>query len=312
MIDFDNAHIDEFAALLAVAREGTFVAAGRALERHASIVSKRIAALEQRLGVRLIERTTRRVRLTETGSQLVDKLRVASSLIQDAEQAASRDASELRGNLRIALPTAMGRQWVAPLLPAFLKRYPALQVEVNYSERYIDLVAEGYDAAVRIGVLRDSRLVARKLADHQRILCASPEYLAQHGVPTSPADLTQHNCLAFQGFASYPAWHLSNGAQTESVLARGSLRSNDNSALLEAARAGVGILGAGEWLMAQDLAAGTLLRVLPDWAFDVDGGIYLVRPSAQFTPARTTAFIDWIREQFRSNIPWGRAAANEN
>ncbi|QEI08309.1 LysR family transcriptional regulator [Pigmentiphaga aceris] len=308
MIELDNARIDELAALLAVAREGSFVAAGRALERHASIVSKRIAALEQRLGVRLIERTTRRVRLTETGSRLADKLRAAGTLILDAEQEASQGAAELRGKLRIAFPTAMGRQWLAPLLPTFMKRYPALQVEVNYSERYIDLVAEGYDAAVRIGVLRDSRLVARKLGDHQRILCASPDYLEQYGVPTTPADLAQHNCLEFQGFASYPEWHLSNGERTESVTARGSLRSNDNMALLEAARAGVGILGAGEWLMSTDLRTGTLVRVLPDWAFDVDGGIYLVRPSAQFTPARTTAFIDWIREQFRSNIPWGRAA----
>ncbi|GAO21479.1 LysR family transcriptional regulator [Alicycliphilus sp. B1] len=304
MTEFDANRMDELSALVAVAKMGSFVAAGRALERHATIVSKRIASLEHRLGVRLIERTTRQVRLTDAGQQLAGRLGVAANLILDAEKEASVGAVVLRGNLRIALPAAMGRLWLAPLLPFFMQRYPELHVEVNYSERYVDLVAEGYDAALRVGTLKDSRLLAQRLGQHQRILCTSPAYIERNGVPEQPSQLAEHNCLEFEGFASFPNWRLSDGSRCETVTARGSMRSNDNAALLEAARAGVGILGAGEWLVTRDIADGRLVRVLPDWAFDVDGGIFLVRPSAQHVPARTDAFLEWMREQFRQHMPW--------
>lgn len=304
MIELDTGRMDELAALVAVAKAGSFVAAGRELERHATIVSKRIASLERRLGVRLIERTTRQVRLTEAGQQLASRLSLAANLILEAEQEASAGAVALRGNLRVALPAAMGRLWLAPLLPSFLQRYPALQVEVNYSDRYVDLVAEGYDAALRVGTLTDSRLVARRLGQHRRILCASPAYVERHGVPEMPAQLAAHNCLEFQGLASFPNWRLTDGQRCETVTARGSMRSNDSNALLDAARADIGILGAGEWLVTRDIAAGTLVPILPDWAFDVDGGIYLVRPSARHAPARTDAFLEWMREQFHHHMPW--------
>jgi DNA-binding transcriptional LysR family regulator len=306
MTDLDSNRIDELAALLAVAREGTFVAAGRSLQRHATIISRRIAALEARLGVRLIERTTRHVRLTEAGERLAARVRSASEVILDAEVEASANAADLRGRLRLAFPAALGRQWLAPLLPAFLARYPALMVEVEYSERYVDLVADGYDAAVRVGVLGDSRLMARKLCRHRRVLGASPAYLERRGVPVEPRELASHNCLAFPAFASFPEWRLSDGERTETVIAQGSLLSNDSLALLDAARQGIGILGAGEWLMARDFTQGTLVPVLPAWSFDAAGGIYLVRPSAQFAPARTEAFIDWIVELFHDGPPWSR------
>jgi DNA-binding transcriptional LysR family regulator len=277
MNGLDSSHVDELAALLAVANEGSFVAAGRVLERHPTVLSKRIAALEERLGVRLIERTTRQIRLTEAGLRLADKLRTATSLIEEAQQEASIGATELRGKLRLAFPAAMGRMWLAPLLPDFLSRYPALHVEVNYSEHFIDIVGEGYDAAVRVGTLSDSRLVARKLGSHQRILCASPAYIEKRGAPAEPGELVSHNCLEFPPLAFFPDWRLSNGKRKEIITARGSLRSNDSWALLDAARAGIGILGAGEWLAARDLAQGKLVRILPDWSFDADGGIYLVR-----------------------------------
>lgn len=304
MIEFDTGRMDELAALAAVAKTGSFVAAGRVLERHATIVSKRIASLERRLGVRLIERTTRQVRLTDSGRKLADQLGIAANLIQDAEVEASVGAKALRGNLRIALPAAMGRLWLAPLLPSFIQQYPELHVEFNYNERYVDLVAEGYDAALRVGTLRDSRLLAQRLGEHQRILSASPAYIKQHGAPEQPSQLAEHNCLEFDGFTSFPDWRLSDGSRSETVTARGTVRSNDNIALLEVARAGIGILGAGEWLVARDIADGKLVRVLPKWAFDVDGGIFLVRPSAQHAPARIDAFLEWLRAQFRQHMPW--------
>lgn len=290
--------LDELAALMTLDEVGSFVGAGRALERHPSVISKRIAALEVRLGVRLVERSTRNVRLTEPGLRLAESVRAANMLLHEAQEEASRGAKQLKGRLRIALPGAMGRLWLSPLLPAFLALYPAIQLEVDYSDRYVDIIGEGFDAAVRVGVLSDSRLVATKLGLHKRIVCASPDYLSRYGVPTDPLELVEHKCLEFEGFANFPEWHLTNGQRNETVTARGPMRSNDSQGLLDAARAGVGILGAGEWLVAADLADGRLVRILPDWAFDTEGGIYIVTSSKKRTSARLDAFIAWTRQQF--------------
>jgi DNA-binding transcriptional LysR family regulator len=300
----DNQHSDEIAALLAVASEGSFVAAGRLLQRHPTVVSKRVAAMEKRLGVRLIERSTRQVRMTDAGAQLEQRLRSAIGLITEAEQEASSGAAEVRGVLRLAVPAAMGRLWLAPMLPEFLKAHPHVSIVADYSERFVDIIAEGFDVAIRIGELNDNRLIAKKLGDHRRILCASPAYIEEHGQPTTPQDLANHNCLRFSGFASFPEWRLSNGDRQETVVATGSITTNDSESLLAAARAGVGILGAGEWLMNRDIAAGQLVRVLPDWQLDVQGGIYLVRPSAKFSAATTLAFKEWIEAKFINGSPW--------
>lgn len=292
---------DENAALIAVADSLSFVGAGRALQRHPTIVSKRIAAMERRLGIRLIERTTRQVRLTEAGALLATRLKAAEALVAEAEAEASADAAELRGLLRLAFPGAMGRLWLAPMLPEFLRAHPLLKVEVDYSESYVDLVARGYDAAVRVGALSDSRLSARKIATHRRILCASPSYLEARGTPSTPRDLLRHNCLGFSKLASYPEWRLADGVREETVLAAGSLTSNDSEALLAAAKADVGILGAGAWLMRRDLERGALIRVLPGWHLNPEGSIFLVRPSSRLAPAKTEAFSTWIAKRFASD-----------
>ena len=303
----ENRHSDEIAALLAVSDEGSFVAAGRRLQRHPSIVSKRVAAMEARLGVRLIERSTRQVRLTHAGVQLMERLRAALALISEAQQEAALGAVEARGTLRLALPATMGRVWLAPLLPEFLRSHPHIAVVADYSDRFVDIIAEGFDAAIRIGELNDNRLIARKLSDHRRILCASPGYLARHGYPTTPQELSNHDCLRFSGFANFPEWRLYNGKRQERVVVQGALTANDGESLLAAARAGVGILAAGEWLMSRDLAEGRLVRVLPEWSLDGQGGIYLVRPSAKFSPATTLAFKEWIERKFAKGPPWALA-----
>lgn len=301
----DIQHSDEIAALLAVASEGSFIAAGRRLQRDPSVISKRVAAMEARLGVRLIERTTRQVRITQVGAQLVDRLHNALAAIAQAQQEATQGAAEPRGTLRLALPAAMGRLWIGPMLPDFLRANPQMSVVADYSDRFVDIIAEGYDAAIRIGELSDNRLIARKLSEHRRILCASPDYLARHGAPDTPAELTEHDCLRFSGLASFPEWRLYKGNLQQKVITRGPLTSNDGESLLAAARAGMGILGAGEWLMSRDLEAGRLVRVLPDWLLDGDeGGVYLVRPSARFSPATTLAFKDWIEGRFAGGPPW--------
>ncbi|MGJ7546896.1 LysR family transcriptional regulator [Pseudomonas alloputida] len=301
---FDSRRADELATLLALHEQRSFAAAGRQLERHPTVLSKRLNALEQRLGIRLVERTTRQLRFTDEGERLVARVREASRLIAEAEQEAAEGAAAVRGRLRLALPAAMGRRWLSGLLADFVLAYPQVTIEAEYADRFVDLVGEGFDAAIRVGELADNRLVARKLGDHLRILCASPAYLARQGEPLDPQQLSEHNCLGFSGLRSFPEWRLNSGKEQVSVRVNGSLRGNDNEALLEAARRGVGILAGGDWLMGEDLAAGRLVRVLPQWQLDVAAGIYLVRPSARLNSAAMGAFKAWIEERFKDGPPW--------
>lgn len=300
----DSQHSDEIAAFLAVAAQGSFVAAGRLLQRHPTVISKRLAAMEKRLGVWLVERSTRQVRITDVGARLEQRLRCAVGQISQAEQQASLGAAEVSGTLRLALPAAMGRLWLGPLLPEFLEAHPKVSIIADYNERFVDIIEQGFDAAIRTGVLADNRLVARKLSDHRRILCASPDYIERHGLPVTPKDLAAHNCLRFSGLASFPEWRPHNGNQYKPVVPKGTLTANDSESLLAAALAGVGILGAAEWLMSREIAAGNLVRVLPDWRLDNEGGVYLVRPSARYPAATVVAFKNWIESKFADGPVW--------
>jgi len=301
---YDSRRADELATLLALHEQGSFAAAGRQLERHPTVLSKRLSALEARLGIRLVERSTRQLRFTDEGERLVAKVREANRLIAEAEQEAAEGAATVRGRLRLALPAAMGRRWLSGMLADFALAYPQVTVEAEYADRFVDLIGEGFDAAIRIGELVDNRLVARKLCDHLRILCASPDYLARHGTPAQPEQLSEHNCLCFSGLRSFPEWRLMSGERQVNVKVVGSLRSNDNEALLEAARRGVGILAGGDWLMGEDLASGRLVRVLPQWQLDMAAGIYLVRPTARLNTAALGAFKARLEDRFKAGAPW--------
>ena len=301
---FDSRRADELATLLALHEQGSFAAAGRQLARHPTVLSKRLTALEARLGIRLVERSTRQLRFTDEGERLVAKVREANRLIAEAEQEAAEGAATIRGRLRLALPAAMGRRWLSGMLADFVLAYPQVTVDAEYADRFVDLIGEGFDAAIRIGELADNRLVASKLCDHVRILCASPGYLARHGAPGRPEHLVYHNCLGFSGLRSFPDWRLMNAGQQVSVKVAGNLRSNDNEALLEAARRGVGILAGGDWLMGEDIASGRLVRVLAQWQLDVAAGIYLVRPTARLNTAALGAFKTWLEAHFEAGAPW--------
>lgn len=316
----DSQHADELAALVALHEQGSFAAAGRALLRHPSVLSKRLNALEARLGVRLAERSTRHLHLTDEGLRLVDKVRQAAGLIADAQQEAAQGASQVRGRLRLSLPAAMGRRWLSPLLAEFALAHPQIVLEVEYADRFVDIVGERFDAAVRIGRLADSRLVALRLGGHQRILGASPAYLQAHGTPEHPEELAAHRCLGFTGLQSFPQWELVHGRvhgqargqvhgqvrgePRHTVLVRGPMVSNDSEALLTAAVMGVGILAGGDWLMSEHMAAGRLVRVLPDWRLDGASGIYFVRPSAAFSSAAMVALRDVLSHWFATRSPW--------
>jgi DNA-binding transcriptional LysR family regulator len=305
----DSQHADELATLLALADQGSFAAAGRSLDRHPSVLSKRMQALERRLGVRLVERTTRQLRFTDEGRRLAEKVRQATHLIRDAEQEAAQGAQEIRGRLRLAMPATMGRRWISPMLAQFSLAYPDVALEVEYSERIVDIVGERFDAAIRIGNLPDSRLVATRLCDQYRLLCASASYLERHEPPKRPADLAHHNCLGYTGLLSFPEWTLVQSGKTgaarvvESVRVNGSILSNDNEALLHAALKGVGIISGSDWHLMPSIHAGALVRILPQWTLGDAGGIYLVRPSGQYSTGAMTAFKQWVAEAFAA-APW--------
>lgn len=254
--------------------------------------------------MRLVERTTRQLRFTDDGLRLVEKVRHAALLIAEAEKEAAQGAREVRGRLRLSMPAAMGRRWLSPMVAGFAMAHPEVLVKVEYAERFVDVVAEHFDAAIRIGELEDSRLVATRLCEHRRILCAAPAYLQRHGTPQVPGDLAQHNCLGFTGLRSYPEWRLTRDGVTESVQIQGTLISNDNEALLAAARLGLGIMAAGDWLVSPDIAAGHLVPVLAPWGLNAHAGIYLVRSSGRFSTAAMAAFKAWMVGQFAQGAPW--------
>jgi DNA-binding transcriptional LysR family regulator len=302
--DFEGKRFDELSAFLAIEREGSIAGAGRLLQKHPTVISKRLSGLEARLGSRLVERTTRQVHLTAAGRSLAERIRSAFDTIDEAELEASAATVDIKGHIRLAFPGTMGRQWLAPLIPQFLELHPHVTMEIDYSDRFVDLLGEGYDAALRVGILEDSSLVARKLCSHRRALVASPLYIEKHGLPQAPHQLTGHSCLMLSGIKSHPAWHFTRGSERQRVVVSGRLTSNDSESLLAAARSGLGILAAGEWLSAKDIATGALVPVLNDWEFNSDGAVHIVRPSVAYPPARVEAFVDWLRDMFSAGPPW--------
>lgn len=296
----DGTDFDQIAAFLATVEHAGFTAAGTALNRDGSLVSRRVTALEKRLGVRLLERTTRRVALTEAGEAYYQRMRKAVQAVGEIDAEAVDAASAVRGTLRLSLPATFGRMWIAPILPAFLRQHPGLAIEARFEDRYVDLVAEGFDVAVRIGELADSRLIARKLARASRLLCASPDYLAERGMPVHPSDLANHDCIGFSRLASHPIWHLGDDGKTVAVRISGPLVTDDATSLIQAAVAGVGIAMVSDWLAGPELKSGRLVPVLSGHPVATTEGIYIVHPSAKLIPAKTRVFIDWLADTIMS------------
>lgn len=302
----DGNHIAEIAAFAAVAEQGSFTKAAAALGRDATVLSRRVQSLERRLGVRLFARTTRHVALTEAGTGFLARARAIVAALHEAqEEASAHGGGEARGTLRLALPATFGRMWIAPFLPQFMAAHPLVRIDVSYSNRFVDLVAEGFDVAVRLGELTDSRLVARRIAPRRRLLCAAPSFIDRHGPFECPDDLTRLPCLAFTGLASHPNWTFSNArGERVTIRAEGPLVSDDAEALGYAAVQGLGIMLTTDWLVGRDLAAGTLVPVLEEWMPADEGAIYAVVPSSRLMPAKTRAFIDWISQRFSPIPPW--------
>ena len=286
-----------------VVDDGGFSAAARRLGLSKSAVSKQVAALEDRLGARLLNRTTRRMSLTEAGSALIERCRRVLAEAEAAEDAVGMLQGAPAGVLRVAAPMTFGTMHLAPAIPDFLERHPGVSIDLSLNDRMIDLVEEGFDVAVRIARLADSSLMARKLAPMRRIMAASPDYLARRGVPARLADLAGHDCLSYSYIATGDEWSFTGPDGEQSVRPSGRLRANNGEVLRAAALAGTGIATMPTFIAGPDLAAGRLVRVLPDYD-NCSGAIYAVWPSDRHPSPKLRAFVDFLAERFGPSPYW--------
>jgi DNA-binding transcriptional LysR family regulator len=292
--------LEQLSAFVEVARRQSFVQAARALDRHVSAVSRAVAALESRLGVRLLQRTTRRVILSDAGRDYFKRCETLLAEFDGAEAEVHDLAASIRGRLRVSAATGAGQSLIAPIVPKFLAAHPLLTLDLQLSNRYVDLVEEGYDLALRVGALAaDSRLVARRLAPTRRILLASTAYLEHRGSPRDPHQLRAHACLVLDIGLRPQRWELGRTRTRVAIDVDGPLRSNNAFVLLRACREGLGIGLLPETVAGEDLRRGKLRRVLPGWV-SIEEGIYAVYPSARFIPAKVRAFVEFLAAELRT------------
>ncbi len=290
-----------------VVEQQSFSEAGRRLGMSKSAVSKQVSRLEDRLGVRLLNRTTRRVSATEIGTALYERCRRIMAELEEAEQAILHHATAPRGRLRINAPAVFGHMHLAPLLPELLERYPDLSLDVSMSDRVVDLIEDGYDVAVRIAALSDSSLFARKLCDARRVLVASPDYLARHGLPADPAALGGHACLTYSLSPEPSTWSLRGPrGDRASVSVSGPVRIDNGDALMSLALGGAGIALMPTFFCGVAVADGRLTRVLPEYD-DPFGGIYAVYPHNRHLSPKVRVFIDHLVAAFSPTPPWDLA-----
>lgn len=286
-----------------VASAGNMSAAGREMGLSPAVVSKRISHMEERLGARLLQRTTRQLKLTETGQGFYERIVGILSEIEEAEAYVSQCNATASGVLRITAPTGFSTRHIAPYMAAFLQQHSELHVEMHLTDSLVDIVGEGIDLAIRIAELDDSSLVARRLAPCQRVICAAPAYLERHGVPRSLSDLADHNCLA-PAFMSL--WRLEGPEGQINIKVSGNLRSNSSDALHAALLAGVGIALRPTWDVSDDLKSGRLRIVLPDYQESTRHGIYAVYPCRQYIPAKLRVFVEFLAQRYGPEPYWDR------
>lgn len=297
--------LTEIRAFIALADSGSFTAAAQMIGRDAAIVSRRLKALETRLGIRLVDRNTRRVALTPAGDAYLAQIRPLLEALERADEDASALATgEPRGHLRVSLPGSFSRIWLRPLIVEFLAAHPRVTITCETSNRFVDLIGERFDVAIRLGILADSRLVARKVAIRRRLLCASPKLLDETETIRNPGDLARVACLCSTAHADPYRWSFTSpNGDVMSVPVSGPLATDDAGLLVDAALAGLGILRTTDWYVAAELEQGRLRVVLPDWLSSDEGGVYVVTPAASGVTSATRAFSDWIASKLASP-PW--------
>ncbi len=281
--------LDELSVFLAILETASLSGAGRKLRRSPPAVTRTLAALEERVGTRLVERTTRRLAPTEAGLRLAE---LARRVLADYEEAVREDAdAPLRGTLKLTAPQVFGRRHVTPVVISFMDKYPAVQVELLLNDRNQDLIEEGLDLAVRIGPLADAGMVARKVGEVRRLLVASPDYIATRGAPHTPDDLDSHDTIHTTGSRTPLEWRFHHAGRDHTVRITPRLLVNDVDAMLYAVKAGRGLGRPLSYQVADELANGTLVRLMPDWEYD-PVPVHLVVSSARHMAPKLRAFMD--------------------
>ena len=304
--------IKQLEAFVAVAQRGSLTAAASAEDVAPAIIGRRLDALEERLGVKLLVRTTRRVSLTHEGSAFLEDCQRVLGDLAAAEASVSAGGVKASGHLRVTAPAGFGRRHVAPLVPRFRELHPEVSFSLNLSDRIVDLTAEGYDCAVRVGDLPDSSLISVRLADNRRLCVAAPQYLQRHGVPQHPDDLARHECLALSSEASQTrGWAFrvpkGDGHVVAHIKPQGSLDCTDGQVLHDWCLAGHGIAWRSTWEVAREVAEGRLVALLEAFAAPPNG-IYAVFPSVKHLPLRVRLWIDFLKHHYGQHDYWREAA----
>lgn len=295
--------LDDMIAFIRVVESRSFTAAAERLGLSKSVVSRRLTELENRLGTRLLNRTTRSLSLTPAGQTFFERARAILDDVEEAEQAVAELGRDPRGLLRVNAPMSFGILHLAPAVAEFMARYPNVELDLELTDRFVDLVEEGWDIAVRIGRLRDSSLIARRLAPSRLVTVASPDYLARWGRPERPEDLSRHECLLYTTPANPSVWPYRVDGEHRSVRVQGRMRVNNGDAILEAVRAGLGLAVLPTFMIHRDLVSGRLVTVLD--AFEVtDVAIHAVWPHHRHLSPKVRAFVDFLAERFGPVPSW--------
>ena len=299
-----------FESFVSVATRGSLTAAARAEGVAPAIMGRRLDALEEHLGVKLLVRTTRRISLTHEGSAFLEDCHKLLADVANAEASVSAGGIRASGHLRLTAPAGFGRRHVAPLVPRFRALHPEVEISLNLSDRVVDLAGEGFDCAVRVGDLPDSSLVSVRIAENRRLCVAAPQYLQRRGAPSHPSELAQHDCLALSSDASQTrgwAFRLSAGELVH-IRPGGPLDCSDGQVLYDWCLAGFGIAWRSTWEVENEIASGQLVAVLEEFAAPPNG-VYVVFPHAKHLPLRVRLWIDYLKHHYSQPDFWKTRAA---
>lgn len=287
----------EMASFVAVVEAGSFVGAADALGLSKAAVSRQVGDLEKRLGARLLHRTTRRLSLTDDGQRFYTRSKELLAAIDEAESEIASHSGEPAGLLRINAPLTFGVKHLAPLWGRFIERYPKVSLDIDLADRVVDLVEEGYDLAVRITNLPNSQLVSRRLASSRMVLCASPDYLARHGAPAHPRELSAHRVISYSYWSTRDEWSFSGPEGEVRVRTHPRLHANNGDTCRAAALDHQGIILQPDFLVGDDLRRGGLVELLPGYA-SLTVGIHAVYPTRKFLPIKTRRMVDFLADAF--------------
>ncbi len=293
----------QISTFVEVVARGSLSAAARAEGIAPAMIGRRLDALEARLGVKLLQRTTRKLVLTNEGAAFLEDCQRILAELEEAETAVAERSAKASGHLLVSAPAGFGRQHVAPLLPSFLAEHREVTVNLNLNDRLVDVVGEGVDVAIRIASLSDSSLVGMKLADNQRVLVASPSYLKRHGTPRTLADLARHNCLPISSEGSQRGWTFIDNGKPVTLKVAGNMVCNDGAVLHDWALAGKGLAWRSMWEVNAEIDAGKLMTVLDQYAAP-GNDIYAVFAQRRHLPLRIRAFVDFLRHTYAQPGYW--------